>query len=440
MITLAQLFRPADFVRKEVRMNRLLSSLVSFSLITMAALLFCCDVSGQAAPAVQTVVPCPQDSGSGRPTLRRRQPTPDNSTPPEVVQTQVTAESVDSGPTAAGSSSGNASVAVTVNFEGLHAFAESDVLKTFRERRVQFSADGASDHDVVEKAVAVLKDLYQSRGYEQVMIDTRRNEVSPTITFLIHEGPRFQVAEIAFEGNRIFSSQELATRMREYLERYESSRSGYDAELFDYCRHKLTNLVRSRGYLQAKFGEPKKEVRGQALVVTMLVDEGKLYRMGEMSVGGASAVSSQQVRAMIDLQSGQIANGELLSKNVYEDLKKVYGELGYIQYTAEITPEFEPISPGEGVVNFKIEIDEGPRFWVRAVKFVGDDLPRPELKSLLLIREGAVFNQRLFEDSVKSLNATGLFEFVDKDKDVDFRSNEEEGSLDLMIKLKRKGS
>ena len=421
-------------------MTRLVSSLVSFSLITMAALLFCCDVSGQAAPAVQTVVPGPQDSGSGRPTLRRRQPTPGNSTPPEVVQTQVTAESVDSGPTAARSSSGNASVAVTVNFEGLHALAESEVLKTFRERRVQFSADGAPDHDVVEKAVAVLKDLYQSRGYEQVMIDTRRDEISPTVTFLINEGPRFQIAEIVFEGNRIFSSQELATRMREYLEQYELSRSGYDAEIFDYCRHKLTNFVRSKGYLQAKFSEPKKEVRGQAFVITMSVDEGRLYRMGQLSIEGTSAVSSQQVRAMIDLQSGQITNGELLSKNLYEDLKQVYGELGYIQYTAEITPQFELISPGEGVVNFKIDIEEGPRFRVRALGFIGGDLPRPELKSLLLIREGAIFNQRLFEESVNRLNATGMFEFVDKDRDVDFSSNEEEGTLDLMIKLKRKGS
>jgi outer membrane protein insertion porin family len=421
-------------------MSRLISSLVLFSLSTFAALLGCGDVMGQAAAVVPVVVPCPQDSVSGRPTFRRRQPTPANSAPREGVKTQETAESVDCGADAATNSAVNDSVAVTVSFEGLHAFAESDVLKIFRERRVGFPTTGGPDHDVIERALALLKELYQSRGYEQVTVDARRNEFSQAITFFINEGPRFQIAEIAFEGNRIFSSQELATSTREYLDQYEISRTGYDAEIVNYCRYKLTNLVRSKGYLQAKFSEPKKEVRGQALVISMHLDEGKLYRMGQISIEGARAVSDQQVRAMIELQSGQVANGELLSKNLYEDLKKVYGELGYIQYTAEITPEFESISPNEGVVNFKIEIEEGRRFWVRAVDFAGDNLPRPELKGLLLIREGAIFNQRLFEESVNSLNATGLFEFVDKDKDVDFRSNEEEGLLDLKIKLKRKSS
>jgi outer membrane protein assembly factor BamA len=419
-------------------MNRLLSSLISFSLITMAALLFCCDVMGQAVAVVQ-VVPCPQDSVSGRPTLRRRQPTPANSTPREGVKTQETAESVDCGP-AAPYNAVNDSIAATVNFEGLHAFAESDVLKIFRERRIGFPTNGGPDHDAIERALAVLKELFQSRGYEQVTVDVRRNEFPPTITFLIDEGPRFQIAEIVFDGNRIFSSLELAARMREYLDRYESSRTGYDAAILDYCRYKLINLARSQGYLEAKLSEPRKEVRGQAFVITMQLDEGKLYRFGEISIEGARAVSVQQVRAMLDLQPGEVANGELLSKNLYEDLKNVYGELGYIQYTAEVTPEFELISPSEGVVNFKIRIDEGRRFRVGTIDFVGDNLPMPELKGLLLICEGTMFNQRLFEESVKSLNATGLFEFVDQDKDVDFRSDEEEGSLDLRIKLKRKSS
>jgi outer membrane protein assembly factor BamA len=58
----------------------------------------------------------------------------------------------------------------------------------------------------------------------------------------------------------------------------------------------------------------------------------------------------------------------------------------------------------------------------------------------LLVREGDVYNQRLFEESVRKINETGLFYPMDKDKDVDFSTTEEEGLVSLRIKLFRKGT
>jgi len=57
----------------------------------------------------------------------------------------------------------------------------------------------------------------------------------------------------------------------------------------------------------------------------------------------------------------------------------------------------------------------------------------------MLIHDCDVYNASLFEKSIDNLNNSGLFELVDKDKDADFRMNEEEGWVDITIKLKRKG-
>ena len=54
----------------------------------------------------------------------------------------------------------------------------------------------------------------------------------------------------------------------------------------------------------------------------------------------------------------------------------------------------------------------------------------------MLVRAGDVFNQELFEKSVNELNETGLFEMIDKDKDTDFRTDEEETLLDITVRLK----
>ena len=386
------------------------------------------------------VVPCLEDSPAGRPTLKRRQSTPDTARGSESDKPQAVTEEKPCTVDRKDSDSAVDQDSVKVRFEGLHAYSESDVLKLFREKRVGFPKDRMPDRAVIEKAVAVLKELFEARGYQQIAADARADDQSNTITFLVDEGPRFQIAEINFEGSRIFSSQDLAARMREYLNRYESSKNGYDAEIFDYCMHTLANFVRSQGYLKAKFGEPKKAVKEGGLVITVHVDEGILYRVGEINIAGARAISPQQVRTMLSLQPGDTADGATLSKWLFEDLKETYGELGYIQYTAEVTPEFESTSEGAGVVNLKVDIDEGSLFKIRKIKFTGASLSQDELRGLLLINEGAIFNQRLFEDSIKKLNENGLFEFIDKDRDVDFRSDAEGGLLDLAIKLTRRNN
>ena len=164
-----------------------------------------------------------------------------------------------------------------------------------------------------------------------------------------------------------------------------------------------------------------------------------LYRFGEIKIEGSSLFSPEELRAMSPLRKGEIADGEKLSEWLYDKLKQRYGEHGYIQYTAEVTPEFKSgPNKSEGVVDLEIEIDEGRCFKVGKIKFAGEQLP-DNLESMMLIHEGDVYNASLYEKSIDNLNNSGLFEFVDKDKDADFRSNEEDAWVDITIKLKRKG-
>lgn len=244
--------------------------------------------------------------------------------------------------------------------------------------------------------------------------------------------------EIRFEGNRIFSSQELAGRMGQCLHGY--SKGTYNAEIFDVCLRRLTFFVRSRGHLQARLGEPKTELIEGGLVVTVPVEEGTLYRLGEIKIVGAENFTSDQVRAMLSLQRNDIVNGEAIGKWLDEDLKKLYGELGYIQYMAEPEPEFRVSDhvANEGVVDFKVTIEEGRQFTLRSIKFVGSNVSQRELNNLLLIRPGDIYNHQLFEKSVNQLNETGWFEMIDKDKDTHFDTDEEEALLNITLQLKRK--
>src|SRR5439155_8010086 len=178
------------------------------------------------------------------------------------------------------------------------------------------------------------------------------------------------------------------------------------------------------------------------LKITVPIIDGKLYRLGELKIEGNSIFSEQAIKAIIGLQKGEVANGEALSKALYENLKKYYGQQGFIQYTAEVAPTFKdnPQNPNEGIADFLVTIDEGKQFTLRRLEFTGNTFTRDNvLRREVLMNEGDIYNQSLFEYSVTRLNQLGYFNPIDKEKDADYRTNEEEGLVDVTVKVSEKG-
>lgn len=379
------------------------------------------------------------DVSLGRPTLKRRQPTDSAPTDGSSVNQKVLEKEKCKQEDSAADSVNNQKP-IRIEFQGLHAFSEVEMVEVFRERGIGLPKTPMPSQEVLAKAVALIKELLEARGHFQARVDTRNDEEAGTIVFLVDEGERLGLAEVRFEGNRKFSSQELSSRMGEYLADYPKMEEGYHSNIFDFCTRNLLNFMRSQGYLQATFGQPTKKIEGRGLVLIIPVDEGALYRLGEIKIEGAEAVAPEKVRAMLSLGQGDIVNTEEIGKWLFEDLKRVYGEMGHIEFTAEAEPEFKAVADGtnEGIVDFKVTIEEGRQFRLHAIKFQGSSLPEKELLGLLRIRAGDIFNQRLFEESIDQMNKLGRFELIDKDRDTDFRTDEEEALIDIAIKVNNK--
>jgi outer membrane protein insertion porin family len=354
-----------------------------------------------------------------------------------------------------------------LQFEGLKSVAESDVLKAFRERRVGVSKESIFDPVKARNAIRVLKELLAAKGHPNATITQRTDEVSATstaLTFLVNEGERVRVVEIQFEGNQIFSDGKLRSQMKYVKEAGLISRFKgldiLDREKLDFDLRHVDNYMRSKGYLQARHGEPRVEGIGpkrtglpilplpflsstdEGLRVTVPIMEGRVYRIGEMKIEGNSIYSEDTIRSVIGLNKGDVANGEKIGKALFENLKKYYGQQGFIEYTAEPTPTFKdnPQKPDEGIVDFVITIEEGKQFSLRRLEFVGNTFTRDNvLRREVLLNEGDIYNQSAWEYSIIKLNQLGYFDPIDKDKDADFRTNEEEATVDLNLKVSERG-
>lgn len=354
-----------------------------------------------------------------------------------------------------------------IQFEGLKSVTESDVLKTFRERRVGISKESILDPVKLKNAERVLKELLAAKGHPNAVVSGTIEAVSQTssaITFVVNEGARVRVAEIRFEGSHVFKSGELRSHMKYVKEAGLITRFReediLDRQKLDYDLHQVDTYMKSKGYLQARHGEPKIEGLGKkrtgfpvlplpfissvddTLRVTVPIIDGKLFRVGEVKIEGNSIFSENVIKAFIGLQKGEVANGEALSKGLYENLKKAYGNQGFIQYTADVNPTFKdnPANPNEGIADFVITIDEGKQFTLRRLEFTGNTFTRDNvLRREVLINEGDIYNQGYYEFSVTRLNQLGYFDPIDKDKDVDLKENDEEGLVDVTLRVKEKG-
>ncbi|MDT4952593.1 MAG: outer membrane protein insertion porin family [Acidobacteriota bacterium] len=353
-----------------------------------------------------------------------------------------------------------------IQFEGLHSVAESDILKAFREKRIGVSKESIFDPVKVQNSIRVIKELLAARGHPNATVEINRDDVSQTsiaVTYVVKEGARVRVVEIQFEGNQIFSDGRLRSQMKYVREAGLITRFRgqdiLDREKLDVDLRRVQFYMRSKGYLQARTGEPRVESLGprhtgfiiplpllsstdEGLRVTVPVTEGKVYRIGSMKVEGNSIVSEQVINAIIDLKPGDIANGERIGKALQEDLKKYYGHQGFIQYEYDVEPTFKdnPANPKEGIVDFKFTITEGKQFTLRRLEFLGNTFTRDNvLRREVLVNEGDVYSQRNFEISVLRLNQLGFFDPIDAERDADFRTDEEEANVDINLKVTERG-
>jgi len=359
-----------------------------------------------------------------------------------------------------------------LKFEGMKAVQESDVLKAFREQRAGISKESVYDPVKARGATRILRELLASKGFPNAKVTIKEEEVSATsiaVTFVVDQGARSRIVNIEFQGLEHFKPGELRNALQLVKETGLITRIKgediLDLRKLDYDLHKnVLSYMFSKGYFQARIGEPQVEGLGlkrtgplpvieklpipmitsvdDTLKIIVPVTEGKVFRLGELTVEGNSIFSEQQILAYVGLKKGEVVDGKRLQDAVYEDLKKVYGSQGFVQYNAEFDPEFkdDPNNPNEGIVDIKITIDEGKQFTLRRLEFTGNTFTRDKvMRREFLINEGDIYNQNYMEISLARLNQTQYFDPIDKDKDVEIRTDEEQGDVDLIVKVKEKG-
>jgi len=351
-----------------------------------------------------------------------------------------------------------------LQYRGLKSATESDVLTRFKERSVKVSKESQFDPGKVNGARLVLRDLLAEKGHPDAKIDIEVEDISATtvaLIFNIDEGPRVRIKDIEFTGALDgFSQKRLRGAMKLVKEAglfsTFTSKDIYFKDKLADDMERVRFFLGTKGYLQAKIGEPQIQDAGQVsggiplpipflrktgpgLKITIPVEVGRRYRIKKVTEEGVTLFQPGVIKAVTGLREGDIASAENIRKGVYENIKKLYGDRGYIQASADLEPKFIDKTDEEGDVEFTVRVDEGKQFTLRRLEFIGNTNTRDVvLRREVILNEGDPYSKSYWDLSVLRLNQLGLFDEI-KEKDAITRTNDRDQTVDIDLQVKEKG-
>jgi len=360
-----------------------------------------------------------------------------------------------------------------IEYKGLKSATESEVLERFKDRKVGLSVESQFDPTRIKKAEVVLRELLGEHGRQFAVIKPTYERIAATnavkLIFNIEEGPKVKVGKIRFQGNQAFSDRKLIRAMR-HSRPYGVALKFFSIDLWSktYDRRKLNEdlevgirgLYQDNGYFKVLVKDPVLETEdvtragvpmpmplvgrkhGKVTNITIPIEEGERYRMGKLffrnadpEKGESLTIKREYLQKVFPLKEGDIFATDKVRKAL-EDYRKLYGEFGYIDFTAVPLTDVDDQTK---TINLTLEFDEQKQFFVRHIEFAGNVTTRDKvIRRELLLDEGDLFNNRLWEISILRLNQLDYFERI-KPENAEIKRNLKEGTVDVILKVKEKG-
>lgn len=286
-------------------------------------------------------------------------------------------------------------------------------------------------------------ELYKRSGRYSAVVEPKIVELSQNrldVVFEIAEGPATYVRKINFVGNDAYDAETLEEAMmtkEKRWYRFFTSTDTYDPDRFAYDRELIKRFYQRHGYMDFEIKSASAEMSAdkESFYLTVVLDEGKRYRIGDVTVNSSLAsVSADDVKDAVTVSEHQWYNIDKLNDsvlaltNAVNDRGAPFVDVSYSLKKRENEP----------VADVVFDVKEGPHLFIDKIKIIGnvrtkDEVIRREMRFV----EGDAYNPAKIRRSKQRIENLDYFSKVG----LDVVPNEENPDLaELVLDIEEKST
>ncbi|MCA3236770.1 MAG: outer membrane protein assembly factor BamA [Curvibacter sp.] len=251
-----------------------------------------------------------------------------------------------------------------------------------------------------EKGSASIRALFALGLFTDVRLEIK----GEVVVVIVEERP--SVAGLEFIGTREFDAEALNKALKAIG---LAEGRPFDKALLDRAEQELKRQYINRSFYAADVVSTVTPIDRNRVNLSFTVNEGEPARISEIRIVGNQVYSESTLRNLFELNTGNWMSWYTKSDRYsraklnadLETLKSYYLARGYLEFRIDSTQV--AMAPNKQDMSITINLTEGERFVVSAVRLAGNYLEREEeFKSLITIRPGEPYNADRVAATVKA--------------------------------------
>ncbi|MBW2490045.1 MAG: outer membrane protein assembly factor BamA [Deltaproteobacteria bacterium] len=276
-----------------------------------------------------------------------------------------------------------------------------------------------------------IEELYKEKNYHNIKaaynVKYLENNQAD-LEFDIDEGEKILIKSITFKGNNAYTDKILKNLIKTSEKGFFSwVTSSGDLKMEDLEQDvaKLSGFYYNNGYIQARIGEPQVEYKENWIYITIKIDEGPQFKVGNVDITGDLVLPKDELKKRLKITKETYYNREVVRNDVLA-LTDLYSDEGFAY--ADISPiidkDFDNLK-----VNITYTIQKGNQVYFEYIIIGGNTKTRDKvIRRELNVYEQELYSGRKLKQSVRNLYRVDFFE--------DVKVNTVKGSADDQMILK----
>lgn len=281
--------------------------------------------------------------------------------------------------------------------------------------------------------IAEIRDFYVKKGYPMVEvkydIDVDKDTNKAKITIIVDEKAKVKISKVNITGEKAIKEGAIR-KVLSTKPAWLFNPGIFKDEVLEEDVEKIKSLYDDIGYLDTEV-VPKLEYStdGATLIITIEINEGKQYLVGEVTLKGNLVIPEKEIRKKITLKTGKPFSNRQLRADAAA-IKELYYNYGYMNLVEDV----ERTLNGEtGNIDIIYDIDAKEPVSVGKIDIRGNTKTRDlVVRRELRIYPGDRFNGDKIKRSKERIYNLGFFENVSFDTE----PTEDPGVQNIVVTVK----